>query len=142
MINILYSLLTCRVSEVQLVGYYAKHREFILVNSKQKDLLEKLLPSDVSLHPRFACFICSEAPRTIFGAEIKALDCNNTYFPAGRDPEQALNSLDAGITHLLPSAAAANGLRYLLDSDITERLLVPSSIEIAAAACLQLLREV
>lgn len=141
MINILYSLLTCKVQDADLSGYYAKRRDFVLMNSRQKELVDKFMPADVSAHPRFACFICGKVPHTVYGGEILRLDPNNTYFQAPRDPGQCLNSQDACVFDCMPKASAAGAFRYLMDSDIAERLVVPTSVEIAAAVCLQLLRE-
>ena len=143
--NILYGILLAGAQPATSDMCYKKYTPVILTD-RGREIVSKLVPGDVSRRPLFACTVCAYATDTCFGRQILELDGNNTYNKPVRTAQCKIDvtSEEAGsclMYGLTCRAASMTWLRPLLDADIVERLVDPQWIEMAAAACLQLLRE-
>ena len=141
--NKLYSLLLQNKTIPSEYSWYAKRTENITTNERARQLIS-LITSGVPV-ARLALYVsvlCNAVLLTQYGAEIKKLDPNNTYFPVERDPDAVHSNTDYGMQDLIKPASEYKSLLMYLATDISDRLDSNSWFDIMGAACLQLLREV
>jgi len=143
--NVLYGILTAGLRVPSTDKFYKKCTCPSLTD-KGRRLLALMLPADVSRRPLFASVVCAYALDTEFGAQIRSMDHENTYYkPTRHDGERS------GVGGELSDSLLAYDLTgntekwqaiiSMLDSDLVDRLNAPRWIDVMAAACLQLLRE-
>ena len=134
MYNILYGALAGDAG----AGRYGKHFTRATLTSRGAELAA-LLRCDASMPPDkrrlYASAVCACVLDTQFGNEIAALDINNTYVHPVREDNTCLYDTTTGPDTM-------GDIVSMLDDDIRERLAAPQWIDIMAAGCLQLLREV
>lgn len=143
--NVLYGILLGGAAPEVSSVYYKRYTPSMLTDLGM-NIVSRLLPSDKARRPVFACTVCAYALDTCFGSQILELDANNTYNKPVR-PQDCLEDVtaDKAKSHLMYDLTApVDSMRWLLpmlDKDISEQLVAPQWIELAAAAGLQLLRE-
>ena len=141
--NKLYSLLMGNAYVPEEYSWYSKRTEEITVTERMAEIIAIMI-TDVPV-ARLALYVstlCNLVLNTQYGAEIKALDPNNTYFPVTRYPDAEHSNTDYGMADLIQPVSAYTGLlRYLAD-DISDRLDTNSWLDIMGAASLQLLRDI
>ena len=143
-LNQLYALLTTDAPPVSSSdAYYVKYITPCIHTERSKALLHVLTSSVPPARLRaFACVLCSNVRYSGFGAEILALDADNTYHRFVRDPSATGMDIGGCIYDLTGAVDDfAGAARQYLDNDIVERLSSPNWMEVAAACCLQMLRE-
>lgn len=141
--NKLYSLLLQDNTVPAEYSWYAKRTEAVDTNERAEQLIAFITQDiPVARLALYASILCNLVLFTQYGAEIKALDPNNTYFSVTRDPDAGHSDTDYGMQDLIKPASAYKGLVQYLEDDISERLDTNSWFDLMGAACLQLLREV
>lgn len=141
--NKLYSLLIGTVTVPAEYAWYSKRTEEIPVTEKMSKIIE-LIITDVPV-ARLALYVstvCNLVLSTQYGAEIKKLDPNNTYFPVTRWPDADHSDTNYGMADLIQPIDKYRGLMSYLAKDISDRLDSNSWFDLMGAACLQLLREI
>lgn len=132
--NVLYGILAGDAGH----GEYEKHFTRAQLTWPGMELAEMLRCHDADQTKRrlFASAVCAAVLDTQFGNEIVQADPNNTY----ERPVRGTSSIC--LYDATCQAEAMSGVLGLLDNDIKERLAAPQWIDVMAAGCLQLLREV
>ena len=144
-INKLYGVLLGEIGAIAISGAYEWYRKKYTTckTSTKIENIVSILCKNVEPEKRalFACLLCAAVVKTVFGKEITELDPVNTYVPVTRPPDSANSSPDFCLFTLASPADAYNPLKQYLDADILSRLTAPTWVELIAAGCLQILRE-
>lgn len=144
-INKLYGVLLGEIGAMAISGayeWYKKKYTAIPTTTKIENIVS-VLCKNVAPEQRvlFACLLCAAVVKTVFGKEITELDPVNTYVPVSRPPDSANDSPDFCLFMLASPLDAYTPLKQYLDADILSRLTAPTWMEMIAAGCLQILRE-
>ena len=138
--NILYWILT--KGTVPSSDQFYKRACSVPLSDRAERLRSMLVPKEVGAERLglYASTLCAFSLDTQFGAEIAALDRNNTY----RYPKRAIGASAGQMTlhDVTCGVDRLSGIVGELDSDIADRLVVPQWIDVMAAGCLQALRGV
>ena len=141
--NVLYGILMGGQSVPQDYAWYYKNYTLGIYSDKINALRDSLMAdadTDGATAMVASC-LCYLVLYTEFGAEIKKLDENNTYTPISRPTDAASSDPKYNMySYIKPSDAYSTALGYV-DQDIRDRVDSKSFISIAAAICLQMLRE-
>lgn len=140
MINKLYSLLIG--AHYSPDSRYAKRCSSVM-HTERTQALQAYITSNVPGNrvPFFACVVCYEVLNSVFGADIRQLDPENTYNPMVRDPLATPTDTTLLLHDLTAPVSSFRASYKYLDADIKERLVTPAWIDCVGACCLQMLRE-
>lgn len=151
--NILYALLMAGETPTSDYAWYDKHHGTYIITERMQEIRDLIVQDSGDKLPLLVCQICAMVLYTQFGQQIKELDSNNTYQDVTRPVDAAHNddkyclytvtgSTTTPVIPLIKPAAAYQKLRNYLEDDIAAVVDTSSWLDLIAAACLQLLREV
>ena len=148
--NILYALLMAGETPTSDYTWYDKHHDNYLLTARMREIRDLIVQDAGDKLPMLVCQICAMVLYTQFGQQIKELDSNNTYQDVTRPPQSDHNDdrycfftvIENKAIPLIKPASAYQKLRNYLEDDIASVVDNSSWLDLIAAACLQLLREV
>lgn len=156
MINILYSIFTGAFpTQTPVHTQYKKISSTVILRTEKMDDIVNLIFAKYNANTNsnsahvFAAVICYYIRFSIFGDDIYEIDKANTYVEPERitSDNQPTNKADVGTEPISAyigtcSVSELQHIKQYLDKDILDRLEEPTWLDLVAAGCLQLLREV
>lgn len=140
--NKLYAILISGHESTIAGSYYAKKYFPAVHTDRTRKICEDMLHGiPESKLPMFVCYLCTAVGDTIFGQDIIRLDPENTYVEFTRDPAASGDDARETLWSITKSEKDMRWLYKWLDQDIKDRLMLPGWLDIMAALCLQMLRE-
>jgi hypothetical protein len=140
--NKLYAILMAGASATGDYAWYAKHHDDYILTERMQQIRDLIVQGADEKLPLLVSQICAMILYTQFGQRIKELDSNNTYVDVTRPATADNNDSKYCLYDVIKPVNAYQKIRLYLNDDIASVVDNESWLDLIAAGCLQLLREV